>query len=97
MANIPNLFDREEMLRLTREGMEQTMRFYMTMNENLLKLAEMQKDAVNQANQRTIETMNKAYEEYQKNSRVAFSRMESLIHAAVDHATPKAKDKDHGK
>ena len=87
-------FDRDEMMRLGREGMEQTMRFYMTMNENLLKLADMQKDALNQANQRTVETLNKAYEEYQKNSRVAFSRMESLIHTALEHAYPKTKARE---
>jgi len=87
-------FDRDEMMRLGREGMEQTMRFYMNMNENLLKLADMQKDALNQANQRTVETLNKAYEEYQKNSRVAFSRMESLIHTALEHADPKTKARE---
>ncbi len=88
----PTLFDREEMMRLTREGMEQTLRFYMTMNENLLKMAEWQKDAVNQANQQGVEMLNKAYNEYQKNSRVVLSRLESMIRQAAEQMTPKPKE-----
>ncbi|RCK80115.1 MAG: hypothetical protein OZSIB_3619 [Candidatus Ozemobacter sibiricus] len=91
-ATTPNLFDREEMMRLTREGMEQTLRFYMTMNEQLLKMAEWQKDAVNQANQQGIEMLNKAYDEYQKNSRVVLTRLEAMIRQAAEQTAPKAKE-----
>ncbi|NLI77436.1 MAG: hypothetical protein GX442_13470 [Candidatus Riflebacteria bacterium] len=88
--------DREEMMRLTREGMEQTLRFYLTMNENLLKMADWQRETVTQANQQGVEMLNKAYDEYQKNSRVVLSRLESMIRQATETATtPKAKE--HGK
>ncbi len=89
-------FDREEMMRLTREGMEQTLRFYLTMNENLLKMADWQRETVNQASQQGIELLNKAYDEYQKNSRVVLSRLESMIRQAAETAAaPQAKE--HGK
>ena len=85
-------FDRDEMMRLSREGMEQTMRFSLTLNENLLKMAEWQKETVTQANRQGVEMLNNAYDEYQKNSRVVLSRLESTIRQAAEHATPKTKE-----
>lgn len=88
--------DREEMMRLTREGMEQTLRFYLTMNENLLKMADWQRETITQANQQGVEMLNKAFDEYQKNSRVVLSRLETMIRQAAETATT-PKTKEHGK
>jgi hypothetical protein len=80
--------DREEMIRLTREGMENTMRFFMTMNENLLKMTDWQRDAINETNKKTVEVMNKSYEEFQKQNRVVLSRIEQVCHQALETVAP---------
>lgn len=91
---MPNkMFDREEMLKLSREGMEQSMRFFMTLNETILKIGDQQRELVNETTKKNIELLNKAYEEYQKNSRVVLGRMESMWQHAVDQAT---KVKENG-
>jgi hypothetical protein len=86
------MFDREEMIRLTREGMENTLRFYNSFNENLLKISDWQREAINENNTRAVEMMNKSYDEYQKNSRVIMSRIETVCREALDKTAPKAKE-----
>ncbi len=63
------LFDRDEALRLSRQGMENSLRFFMTLTENVLKLGEIQKDTLNEASRRQIDLVNKSFEEYQKSTR----------------------------
>ncbi|HOT26865.1 MAG TPA: hypothetical protein PLU72_01675 [Candidatus Ozemobacteraceae bacterium] len=70
------LFDRDEVLRLSRQGMENSLRFYMTLTENALKLGEIQKDTMNEASRRQIDLVNKSFEEYQKSSRTITSGFE---------------------
>ena len=85
------MFDREEMMKLTREGMEQSIRFYMTINETLLKIGEQQREVLSETVRKNLDLMNKSGEEYQKNTRIILSRMETMWHEAMDQATPKAK------
>ncbi|MFZ2957868.1 MAG: hypothetical protein WA705_13355 [Candidatus Ozemobacteraceae bacterium] len=89
-----NLFDRDEMIRLSREGMENSMRFFMTFNENIVKLADMQRDAINETTKKNLEMINKAYEEYQKNNRVVAGRIESFTRDLVNQTT---KTQEQGK
>ena len=93
-----NLFDRDEMIRLSREGMENTMKFYLSFNENILKMAEMQRDAMNEGNRKAIETVNKAFDEYQKHNRVILHQIEENVKNLTEKVTPKAetKTKTHG-
>ena len=72
------MFDRDEMIRLSREGMENSMKFFMTLNENIVKMSDMQREAINETTKKNLEMINKAYEEYQKNNRVVSSRVEQL-------------------
>ncbi len=81
-----NMFDREEMIRLSREGMESSMRFFNTLNENILKMGEWQKEVVNETVKRNLETMNKAYDEYQKQQRVILNRIETACRDALKTA-----------
>lgn len=85
------MFDREEMMKLTREGIDQSIRFYMTVNETLLKIGEQQREVLSETVKKNIELMNKAGEEYQKNTRIILSRMESVWQEAIEQITPKAK------
>jgi hypothetical protein len=78
------MFDRDEMVRLTREGMENSMRFFMTMNENLLKINDAQKETINEASKKSLELVNKSLDEYQKNTRVILSRMESMWKQVIE-------------
>lgn len=83
------MFDREEMIRLSREGMENSLRFFATLNENILKLQEWQREQINDATRRQLETMNQAVEEYQKNTRIIMSRIETVCRQMVDQTTGK--------
>lgn len=88
-------FDREEMIRLSREGMENSIRFFLTLNENILKMGEWHKDFVEETTRRNLEVVNKAFDEYQKNSRVICSRIESVCRTAIDqisHPREKAQE-----
>jgi predicted metalloprotease len=81
------MFDREEMVRLTREGMENSMRFFMTMNENLIKVNDVQKETINEAAKKSLELVNKSLDEYQKNTRIILSRMETMWKQVLDQNT----------
>ena len=85
------MFDREEMIRLTREGMENSMRFFMTVNENVIKMNDLQRETINEATKKNLEMVNKACEDYQKNTRIIMSRIESMWHQVLDQTTPKEK------
>ena len=85
------MFDREEMIRLTREGMENSMRFFMTLNENVIKMNDLQRETVNEATKKSLEMVNKACEDYQKNTRIIMSRIESMWHQVLEQTTPKEK------
>ena len=87
MTSNMNLFDRDEMIRLSREGMENSMRFFLTLNENIVKIAETQREAINDATKKNLEMLNKAYEEYQKNNRVVTSRIEQFTREMVQNVT----------
>lgn len=71
------LFDRDEVSRLSRQGMENSLRFFMTLTENALKLGEIQKDTMNEASRRQIDLVNKSFEEFQKNARSIMTGVES--------------------
>ncbi len=85
------LFEREEMLRMTREGLENSMKFFMSMNENILKMTDIQRETANEATKKTLEIANKACEDYQKNTRIVVGHMENLWKQAIDQMTPKTK------
>lgn len=63
------LLDRDELLRLSKQGMENSLRFFMTLTENALKLGEIQKDTMNEASRRQIDLVSKTFDAYQKNAR----------------------------
>ncbi len=86
--NVTQLFDRDEMFRLSREGMENSLRFFLTINENLLKMGEWQMENLTEHNKRAIETINKAYDEHQKNSRIIMSRIETVVREIIAKVTP---------
>ncbi|MBF0499875.1 MAG: hypothetical protein HQM09_07070 [Candidatus Riflebacteria bacterium] len=86
-----NLFDRDEMIRLSREGMENSMRFFMTLNENIVKLADMSRDAINETSKKNLEMINKAFDEYQKNNRVVTSRIETFTRDLFNQTTQKTE------
>lgn len=71
------LFDRDEVSRLSRQGMENSLRFFMTLTENALRLGEIQKDTMNEASRRQIDLVNKSFEEFQKNARSIMTGVES--------------------
>ncbi len=89
--NPTQMFDREEMMRLTREGMENSLRFFLTINENLLKMGEWQMENLTEHNKRAVETINKAYEEHQKVSRVIMGRIETVCREIIKQAAPQEK------
>ncbi|MBF0407640.1 MAG: hypothetical protein HQM10_09820 [Candidatus Riflebacteria bacterium] len=89
MTNLLNYFDRDEMIRVTREGIENSLRFYMTLNENIVKMTDLQKDAINETTKKSLESLNRSYEEYQKNHRIITSRVESFYRDMVEKAAPK--------
>lgn len=78
------LFDREEMLRLSKQGMENSLRFFMTLTENVLKLGETQKDTLNEASRRQIDLVNKSFEEYQKSTRTITTGFERVWRKLAD-------------
>lgn len=82
------IFDREEMMRLSNEGMETSMRFFLTINENIIKMGEWQMNTMNENNKKAMETINKAYDEYQKHSRVVMSRFENVWKETIQKITP---------
>ena len=88
------IFDREEMMRLTNEGMEASMRFFLTINENALKMAGWQVETMNDQNKKAMETMNDAYDQYQKNSRAIMSRIETVCQDAIKNIIPQEKAAD---
>lgn len=88
---ITQLFDRDELFRLSREGMENSLRFFLTINENLLKMGEWQMQNLTEHNKRAIETINKAYDEHQKNSRIIMSRIETVVREMIDKVAPAPK------
>ncbi|MFZ2957869.1 MAG: hypothetical protein WA705_13360 [Candidatus Ozemobacteraceae bacterium] len=87
-----NLFDRDEMIRLSREGMENSMRFFMTLNENIVKLSDMQRDTINETTKKNLEMINKSYEEYQKNSRVVAGRVETFYRDLMNQIVTKTQE-----
>ncbi len=87
------MFDREEMIRLSREGMENSLRFFNTLNENILKMQDWQREQINEATKRNLETLNKACEEYQKNTRIIMSRIESSCQQVIQQV---ANSKEQG-
>ena len=89
MTNLLNYFDRDEMIRVTREGIENSLRFYMTLNENIVKMTDLQKDAITETTKKSLETLNRSYEEYQKNHRIITSRVESFYRDMVEKSAPK--------
>ena len=82
------LFDREELTRLSRQGMENSLNFFMTLTENALKLGEIQKDTMNEASRRQIALINTSYEEYQKNSRTITTTFEKEWRKIAELAQP---------
>ncbi len=84
------LFDRDELLRLSRQGMENSLRFYMTLTENALKLGEVQKDTMNEASRRQIDLVNKSFEEYQKSTRTITAGFERELRKLADQIQPQA-------
>ncbi|HEY9069378.1 MAG TPA: hypothetical protein VIV61_03920 [Candidatus Ozemobacteraceae bacterium] len=90
-TNPTPLFDRDEMIRLSREGLENAMKFYTTLTENITKIADMQRDAYNDTAKKQIEMVNKAYEDYQKNTRVVMHHFENVWRQVIEQASPKAK------
>ena len=85
------MFNKDEMIRATREGMENSMKFFMTMNENLIKFSDLQRETANEATKKSIEMANKACEDYQKNTRIVVSHIENMWKNAIDQLAPKAK------
>ncbi len=85
------LFDRDEMIRLSREGLENSLKFYTTLTENVTKIADMQREAYNETAKKQIEMVNKAYEDYQKNTRVVMHHFENVWRQVIEQAAPKAK------
>ncbi len=86
-----HVYDRDELMRLTREGMENSMKFFMSMNENIIKVSEQQREAINANTNKNLETINKACEDYQRNTRVILSRMETLWNQVIDQSFQKTK------
>ena len=91
MTTMNQLFDQDQMVRLSREGMENAVRFFMTFNENLIKMTDIQKNLIVDANQKYVETINKAYEEYRKNTQVVNSHIENFVKTATEKTLCKEK------
>ncbi|MBF0545123.1 MAG: hypothetical protein HQM08_11845 [Candidatus Riflebacteria bacterium] len=90
MTSINKLFDRDEMIRITREGLENSMKFYMTLNENIVKISDLQKETINDTTKKNLEMLNKTYDEFQRNHRIITSRVETFYRDLLDKvATPK--------
>lgn len=77
-SKMNKMFDRDEMMRLSREGMENSMKFFMTVNENLFKVQDFQREALNEATKKNLELLNKTCEDYQKNTRIIVGRIETM-------------------
>jgi hypothetical protein len=91
----PKTFDRDEMIRLTRDGMEHSLKFFLNLNESVLKMGETHREAAIQANRQALELMNKSYEEYQRTSRVILSRIEENCKSLLQ-TTIHAAERVHG-
>ena len=70
-------FNQNEMIRLSREGIEQSVKFFMTVNENILKVQETTRENLNEMTRKNLEMFNKTHDEYQKNIRNIMGRIES--------------------
>ncbi|MBF0408827.1 MAG: hypothetical protein HQM10_15880 [Candidatus Riflebacteria bacterium] len=92
MTSFNKLFDRDEMIRVTREGIENSLKFYMTLNENIVKLTDLQKEAVNDTTKKNLETLNKTYEEFQKNHRIITSRIETFYRDMFSKIAPEKEE-----
>ncbi len=90
-----NLFDRDEVARIVRTGLENSVKFYTTLNENMIKMTEWQREQINETTQRHVEIINKSCEEYQKNSRVLISRIESICQKIVEQTVPATEKSEH--
>ncbi len=88
------LLDREEVARLSRQGMENSLKFFMTLTENALKLGEIQKDTMNEASRRQIDLITKSYEEYQKNTRTIMTTFENEWRNVMELTQPKQQQAD---
>ncbi|MBI3037988.1 hypothetical protein HYY75_02900 [bacterium] len=87
-----SMFNRDEMIRLSREGMESSLRFFMTLNENVLRMGDTQREMVNDASKKYFDMINQAYEQYQKNNRVILGQIENMCRTAMEQTTTKSKE-----
>ncbi|MBF0543310.1 MAG: hypothetical protein HQM08_02695 [Candidatus Riflebacteria bacterium] len=90
MTSLNKIFDRDEMVRVARTGIENSLKFYMTLNENIVKLSDLQKETINETTKKNLEALNKTYDEFQKNHRVLTSRVETFYRDLLEKViTPK--------
>lgn len=82
------LFDRDEVLRLSRQGLENSLRFFMTLTENALKLGEVQKDTMNEASRKQIDLINRSFEGYQKTTRTIMATFEKEWRKVAEQVQP---------
>ncbi|MBF0543309.1 MAG: hypothetical protein HQM08_02690 [Candidatus Riflebacteria bacterium] len=94
MNRMNQLFDRDQMIQVAREGMENAFRFFMTFNENVVKMTQTQREVINETTKKSLEVVNKAYEEYQKNNRIITSHIENFCQEMTEKACPKETTQD---
>lgn len=82
----PNLFDPNEVLRLNREMIDQTMRFFTTTNEALLKGQLPQHDQILPRN--VIETITRAVSDFQKTQTELTHTFEQTFQKVLHNVTP---------
>ncbi|MBF0545124.1 MAG: hypothetical protein HQM08_11850 [Candidatus Riflebacteria bacterium] len=89
MADINKLFDRDEMIRIAREGLENSMKFYMTLNENIVKMGDLQKEALNETTKKNLEMLNKTFDEFQKNHKTVTTKVETFYRDLLEKVPTK--------
>jgi CHASE3 domain sensor protein len=78
------LYKPEELLKLTRSGMEQSIKYFMTINEQVFAMQDKQKETINQTAHQSIELFNKTHDEYQKQIRTVMSQIQNNWQNIID-------------
>ena len=86
--NTQSFVDPKELIALSRAGIETTMRFYLNLNENIMRMSSIQRDAINESNKKAIEMVNTSFDEFVKQNRIINGRIEENVKSLLEKSVP---------